>query len=230
MKKVLLSILFVFITISANAQLMRTEELEKYAKEKYGEKWVDAAANLHSQLSLDKNNSLTYFEVIDCAGKTKEQLYVILNYWFVQSFNDANSVIQLNDKDAGVIIAKGYVPEIANHTGGMNKYKISIHPIIKVDIKDNKIRVTYTIQCYDVEKSVGGGVISAFASSSSRPSTSIEKWPIETCFPFVEDDKNNAKKTSSKALVMTHAFSNVIMDKIKEAVKHGLAGNETDSW
>ena len=29
MKKVLLSILFVFITISANAQLMRTEELEK---------------------------------------------------------------------------------------------------------------------------------------------------------------------------------------------------------
>ncbi len=63
-----------------------------------------------------------------------------------------NSVIQLNDKEAGVIIGKGYVAGIAGHTGGMNAYIVSIHPIIKVDIKDKKIRVTYTVQCYDVEK------------------------------------------------------------------------------
>lgn len=29
---------------------------------------------------------------------------------------------------------------------------------------------------------------------------------------------------------MTHAYSNVIMDKIEEAVKNGLAGNESDNW
>lgn len=38
------------------------------------------------------------------------------------------------------------------------------------------------------------------------------------------------KKTSSKALVMAHAYSNVIMDKIEEAVKNGLVGNEDSDW
>lgn len=39
-----------------------------------------------------------------------------------------------------------------------------------------------------------------------------------------------SKKTSSKALVMAHAYSNVIIDKIEEAVKNGLVGNESDNW
>ena len=29
---------------------------------------------------------------------------------------------------------------------------------------------------------------------------------------------------------MTHAYSNVIMDKIVETVKNGLVGNENDDW
>jgi hypothetical protein len=53
---------------------------------------------------------------------------------------------------------------------------------------------------------------------------------LETCFPFIEKDGHKAKKTSSKALVMTHAYSNVIMDKIEEAVKNGLVGNENEDW
>lgn len=230
MKKFILSILICFMAISVSAQLMRSEELEKYAKEKFGDKWVDAAANVGSQLTLDKNNSLTYTQVIECGDQTKEKLYVTLNHWFVESFNDANSVIQLNDKDAGVIIGKGYVANIAGHVGGMNAYNVSIHPIIKVDIKDKKIRVTYTVQCYDVDKAVGGGVMSAFSNGSARPTLSIEKWTLETCYPFAEKDEHKAKKTSSKALVMAHAYSNVIIDKIEEAVKNGLVGNESDNW
>ena len=224
------SILIGFMAISVSAQLMRSEELEKYAKEKFGDKWENAAANIGSQLSLDKNNSLTYTQVIECGEQTKEKLYVTLNHWFIESFNDANSVIQLNDKEAGVIIGKGYVAGIAGHTGGMNAYIVSIHPIIKVDIKDKKIRVTYTVQCYDVEKSIGGGVMSAFSNGSTKPTLSNEQWALETCYPFVEKDAHKAKKTSSKALVMAHAYSNVIMDKIEEAVKNGLVGNESDNW
>lgn len=226
MKKVLLSAILIMATLSADAQLMRADELETYAKERYGEKWVEAAANLAQTLELDKNNSLTYTQVIDCDDKTKEQLYVILNYWYTASFNDANSVIKLNDKDAGCIIAEGYVSEIAQHVGGMTAYNISIRPIIKTDIKDKKIRVTYTIQGYEALQAIGGGIMGAIGGS--RPSYRKDIWPIEKCYPFVEKDKH--KKTSSKALVMAHAYSNVIMDKIEEAVKNGLVGNETEDW
>lgn len=231
MKKVILLFLTVFCTVAVNAQLLRTDELEKYAKEKYGDKWVEAASNIASQVSLDKNDALTYTQVIEAPGKTKDQLYVILNYWYTATFNDANSVIKLNDKADGCIIGQGYITDIAAHAGGANAYDVSIRPIIKTDIKDGKIRVTYTVPAYDVIVTSGGGILGAISAglgSKVNTTKSEENWPLDTCYPFAKKDAH--KKTSCKALVMAHAFSNVIMDKIEEAVKHGVSGNETDNW
>ena len=131
MKKILFLLVGCLLSISLQAQVMRAEELEKYAKERYGEKWTEAAENLSKELTLDKNNSLTYQQVVECGNQSKEQLYVILNHWFTESFNDANSVIKLNDKDLGTIIGEGYVPDIAEHAGGFSYYKVSIRPVIK---------------------------------------------------------------------------------------------------
>ncbi|RGN35343.1 DUF4468 domain-containing protein [Bacteroides oleiciplenus] len=228
MKRFFISTLACLMAVCASAQMMRAEELEKYAVEKYGDKWTEAAENLGTEVSLDKNNSLTYVQVIECGEQTKEQLYVALNYWFTATFNDADAVIQLNDKESGVIIGKGFISGIASHTGGMNSYVISIHPIIRVDIKDGKIRVTYTVQNYDVNKYVGGGIMGAIGGTQATKS--VEMWAIEKCFPFQKKDEYKAKKSSSKALVMTHAYSNVIMDKIEEAAKNGLVGNENNDW
>ena len=50
----------------------------------------------------------------------------------------------------------------------------------------------------------------------------------ENCYPFAKKDSH--KKTSAKALIMAHAYSNVIIDKIEEAVKNGVVGNETEDW
>lgn len=226
MKKLFLSAVMCLLAAGVNAQIMRAEELEKYAKEKYGEKWADAATNIAGQVQLDKNNALTYTQVIESPGKTKEQLYVILNYWYSNTFGSGKSVIQLNDKDAGVIIAKGNVEAIAAHAGGTNSYMVNLTPIIKTDIKDGKVRVTYTVPFYDVDKMAGGGILGAMGGS--RGTLVQENWPIEKCYPFAAKDSH--KKTSAKALVMAHAYSNVIMDKIEEAVKNGVAGNESEDW
>lgn len=155
MKKVIMSLaLLLTAVISANAQILRAEELEKYAKEKYGDKWVEAASNLGKQLTLDKNNAIDYVQVMEAPSQSKAQLYVLLNYWFTATFNDANSVIKLNNKDLGTIIAQGYVANIAQHAGGSNAYNVSIKPVIKCDIKDGKVRVIYTVPFYSVTKMV----------------------------------------------------------------------------
>ncbi|MCD7713432.1 MAG: DUF4468 domain-containing protein [Prevotella sp.] len=243
MKKVLLSFALVLLAASSvNAQIVRADELEKYAMERYGDNWVDAAANLASQLTLDKNNALTYVQVIEAPGKTKEDLYVLLNYWYTSTFNDANCVINQNDKELGSIIAQGYVANIAQHSGGMNSYNVSIQPIIKCDIKDEKVRVTYTVPYYTVVKDVGGGMVvnPSYAALkavsggikgglSGTPAThSDESWSLNSCYPFAEKDKH--QKTSCKALVMSHAYSNVVMDKVEECIKNGVVGNEDDDW
>ena len=75
-------------TATMNAQVMKVADLEKYAKERYGDKWLDAAKTIAEGLTLDKNESLTYQEVIEVSGKSKQQLYVALNYWVAATFQD----------------------------------------------------------------------------------------------------------------------------------------------
>ena len=140
-----------FGTITLQAQVMKAADLEKYAKSKYGDKWLDAAANLASSLTLDKNQSLTYQQVIEAPEKTRQQLYVALNYWVTATFKDKQA-ITLNDKDAGCIIVSSTIDGIADHTGTLNRYVVSITPVIRLDIKDGRVRVTYTVQSYDILK------------------------------------------------------------------------------
>lgn len=80
------------MAVGAKAQLVRGLELEKYAMENYGKKWKDVAKNLSMELSLDKDGSLTYVQVIPCPGKTKEQLYILLSYWFTKTFCSSKEV------------------------------------------------------------------------------------------------------------------------------------------
>ena len=235
------------IASNTQAQVMKAADLEKYAKEKYGDKWLDAAANLASGLTLDKNESLTYQQVIEAPGKTKQQLYVALNYWVTATFKDKQA-ITLNDKEAGCIIISSAIDGIADHTGTLNRYVVSITPVIKIDIKDGRVRVTYTVQNYDILKAEEAGWLGLLIDNSDNRQSHQniysdgkrmkadtqdrrlydEQWEISKHYPFVE--KDNKKRTCSKALVMTHAYSNAIMDKIEEALKNGIVGNEDEDW
>jgi hypothetical protein len=226
--------------VVAQAQVMKSADLEKYAKSKYGDKWLDAAKNLSSSLKLDKNESLTYQQVIEAPGKTKEQLYIALNYWATATFKDKQA-ITLNDKESGCIIISSTLPNIAEHIGTLNKYSVSITPVIRIDIKEGRIRVTYTVQTYDVLADISGGWLSPTDDSKKTYGDSKrkmddktnanlydEQWEIAKHYPFV--DKDAQKRTCSKALVMTHAYSNAVLDKVEEAVKNGIVGNEGDDW
>ena len=240
MKLWLLAILTCCGTVVAQAQVMKAADLEKYAKQRYGDKWLDAAKNLSADLTLDKNESLTYQQVIEAPGKTKQQLYVALNYWATATFQDKQA-ITLDDKEAGCIIISSTIPNIVEHTGTVNAYSVSITPVIRLDIKDGKVRVTFTVQNYDILADVSGGWLSladpdqrTYGDSKRKREDKTnanlydQQWEIARHYPFVEKDAQ--KRTCAKALVMTHAYSNAIMDKVEEALHNGIVGNEDDNW
>lgn len=240
MKLWLLAILTCCGTVVAQAQVMKAADLEKYAKQRYGDKWLDAAKNLSADLTLDKNESLTYQQVIEAPGKTKQQLYVALNYWATATFQDKQA-ITLDDKEVGCIIISSTIPNIVEHTGTVNAYSVSITPVIRLDIKDGKVRVTFTVQNYDILADVSGGWLSladpdqrTYGDSKRKREDKTnanlydQQWEIARHYPFVEKDAQ--KRTCAKALVMTHAYSNAIMDKVEEAIKNGIIGNEDDDW
>jgi hypothetical protein len=113
--------------------------------------------------------------------------------------------------------------------------------VIRLDIKDGKVRVTYTVQNYDILADISGGWLTVLASDEKTFGDSKrkkddktngflydEQWEIAKHYPFVEKDVK--KRTCAKALVMTHAYSNAIMDKVEEALKNGMVGNEDEDW
>jgi len=231
MKKTLILLLASMLALGAQAQLIRSADLENYAKEKYGEKWTEAAWNLSKELTLDRNHALSYVEVIPCEGQSKSQLYANLNYWVARTFNYDDSNIIMNDKDAGTIIVQTFLEDVAEHTSLLSHYKVDLRPVLRLDIKDGKVRVTVSTQEYDIRD-----ITSTLWTDPQYRGNDYDiivynyRWPVDTCYPFVDRDEHGAKRTSSKALIMAHAYSNVLIDKVEEALKNGIVGNENDDW
>jgi len=75
----------------------------------------------------------------------KDELYVKANLWMVDVFNDAESVIQFSDKEAGVFKGKYLV----HHTPA-SQYSAgsSLYATLMVNVKDNYLKLTINIPEY----------------------------------------------------------------------------------
>ena len=76
-------------------------------------------------------------QIIDVPNNTKDQLYVEVNSWFVETFNSAESVIEFQDKEAGRVMGK-----YSFFMDGDSNF--IIRSTITVDVKDNKVRIQCT--------------------------------------------------------------------------------------
>lgn len=183
----------------------------------------EAALVIKDLYGLDKDNGITRVIIIDSIPKTKDQIYIAVNDWFIRSFNNGKSVIQLNDKEAGCIIGKGYISNMGNTQSFFTNSKISAYVIIRADIKDGRMRITTTIQEYEMEKSAGTGlqVLGALSGARVNNTVSLVKFIPSECFPFT----TKQKKEGAKGLLKGHIYSLICINKLKEAVLNGIAGD-----
>lgn len=205
----------------ASAQGLSRSTVNTYVECKYGHSWKDIALYFANTDVLDENKALNFEKVIPASGKTKEQLFIDLNYWFLKIFTNASSKIEMADKDLGIILAKGYLPDIASHSGGVSSYYVNIRPIIRCDIQDGEVKVTVTVPNYEVTR-VNDGIVSAMLDEDfdKHPPFKVdETWALSQCFPFVKKDVT--KRTSSKALAMTHGYVEVLMQNIENQIGDG---------
>ncbi len=56
-----------------------------------------------------ETGKIVYSEVVTVDGVTKNQLHLSAKKWFARSFKSGKSVIQLDDKQEGLIIGKGHM-------------------------------------------------------------------------------------------------------------------------
>ena len=230
-KKLPIFLSFFICSLVANSQIITEQDFAAIDMTQFdtnGDGKVkddEAALAIKELYGLDQNNGITRVVVIDSIPKTKEQIYVAVNDWFVRSFNNGKSVIQLNDKDAGCIIGKGYISNPGDTQSFFTNSHISAYVIIRADIKDNRMRITTTIQEYEMEKGAGTGmqVLGALAGRVDNSKTYVNFIPSQ-CFPFT----NKQKKEGAKGLVKGHVYSLICINKLTDAVFGGIAGD--DDW
>ncbi len=241
MKRIAFALSLLLAALCLQAQVIQRSDLEKYTKERFGDKLLEAASNIAASTALDKNQGIAYQQVIESPGCSARQLYVTMYHWALATFRDKQAIV-LNDREAGCIIVWPTMSDIVEHTGTINAYSVSISPIIRIDIKDQRVRVSYSLQSYDVLYKEGGGWLGMHDDDYIRyigdmkrlkidltnPLLYDEQWVIGQHYPYVEKDAQ--KRTCAKALVMAYAYSNVLMDKVVEAVRNGVIGNEHEDW
>ena len=188
MKKVIMLFAIVFSFTVASAQIITEQDFAAIDMSQFDTngdgkiKDDEAALAIKDFYGLDKNNSITRVTVIDSIPKTKDQIYVAVNDWFVRSFNDGKSVIQLNDKELGTIIGKGHISNMGNTMSFASSADISADVIIRVDMKDGRMRITTSIQKYEMEK--GTGVLGALAGGPAAYQKVHQEFIPSECFPF----------------------------------------------
>lgn len=173
---------------------------------------------------LDKHNAVSHSIVYEIPGKTKDQIYVEVNNWFVHSFGNGKSVIQLNDKETGCVIGKAYVDALGTNSGFFTTSDAAAWVIIRVDIKDEKMRVIATIQSYEVTKSTGGFGLNILGGKG-KP-IGVNTYIPNECFPYTKKEKG----IGAKALTLAHCWIVTIFDQINDADNNGITGLEENDF
>lgn len=117
--------------------------------------------------------------------------------------------------------------------GAFTSVDISITPTIKVQIKDERIRVTYSVPFYievlgSYTEVLGSGILGDFGDVFYKTNVTLDK-----TFPFGEVSgfsKRARRRAYGRSLVMCNAYANVVLDKLDKVIKNGFDGSADEEW
>lgn len=90
--------------------------------------------------SIGQDSSEFNFTLIDSAEISKPELFVFAKTWMANTFVSSKSVIEMEDKDAGIIIGNGVFTKRLNGAFGNQLGLDVIFFTITINVKENKYR------------------------------------------------------------------------------------------
>jgi hypothetical protein len=146
----------------------------------------------NTKVVIDENNNLVFTKIIDSLQLSKDEIYNRAWSFFVYHYMDAKSVIQQQDKQAGIIIGKGIFNEFHVYTKtnaigmgiGLKTFDTySAYHILRIDIKEGRIRIILSIDSYEINRKNLAYSTGLLPVSPSQNETNIKK-AIGECSPI----------------------------------------------
>ncbi len=139
------------------------------------------------------NGKIMYTGVVsvDSASK-KDDLFQRTKLWFVENYTSANDVIQMEDKENGIIVGKGYFEEMWQVTFYASM-KVKVYHTIKMYVKDGRYR--YEITDFNVKYYVAPGPYNTGNTWVDQPLEVWNKTRVENMAKFYPKVDAEVQKT-----------------------------------
>ena len=111
--------------------------------------------DINGQWQLDENGCITCQKVVDYMNLSQTELYHRALDYFVYNYSNVDSFIQDRDIVNGIIIGKGVFKKVHVLDDVLQNLIINTLHILKVEVKDNRARITISLTQYD--EIVSGG-------------------------------------------------------------------------
>ena len=130
-------VLFIFLLLPFISNAQSNDKYQKLI-DKYT---LDSAEWIFPQ----KNGIVIYTDVIEVDSSIKkDELYNRAKSWFVTEYKSANAVLQMQDKDAGIIMGKGMFEAGYNMGLMVGLQIVNVYHTVKIFIKDGKYKYEIT--------------------------------------------------------------------------------------
>tara|TARA_B110001450_G_C17567071_1_gene459239 strand:+ start:244 stop:849 length:606 start_codon:yes stop_codon:yes gene_type:complete len=173
-------------------------------------------SEIEGKWQIDDNGNVTYTKIIENLDLSKDEIYVRALAYFTYNYGDGTSVVQVQEKDKGLIIGKGLYANA--HIGySLVTYSFDTWHILRIDIKENRVRILLTLTKY--KYTVTGG--------DTPPN--ITDVNISDSFPL--NPKGYTKNQFGKAFYKSHLRAQESLLAIEKSIKEGnTIDKNTDGW
>lgn len=100
-------------------------------------------------------NPITFSKVVDVPNMSKDQLFDLIMEWLTTAYKNISSVIQLSNKQQGLIVLKGAHTWSAPKGFGGRGWDGRITHTIKLQVKDNKFKIDMFDLYHDSSATLG---------------------------------------------------------------------------
>lgn len=166
--------------------------------------------------TIDGNN-IVVSGVIDNIAGDKNDIYIRVRSYFTRAYKSSNSVIQTDDKEQGVVIGKGIYPTFWSCSyAALQRLEWSAYHILRVDIKDGKMRVICSASTMDYE-------FTAVSPTKGYSYNIVSYAPIT-------DKREIDKGKQMEALVHLIDTMRNSIKELEKSVKEGSLSVENEEW
>lgn len=155
---------------------------------------------------LDENGEIVYSEIVNVDSVSAKVLYVRAHQWFANTFKSAQDVIQLDDKEAGIMIGKGFFEAVS----ARNNLIVSVYFTVEIQTKDGRYK--YVFSNFSCKQDFFGGETMTLDLKSSSV------WKNAVWQKRFDEDWLNTKKDANTRMVN-------IIDGLKKSMS-----TNTSNW